>query len=153
MSETNWPNLKAIREELRMSQSELAALLGISPRTIQSCEQGWRRLGCSIEKNLLLVLLVHRHGEHLVEKHCWDVMQCSQQQRDSCLTYRSRQGCLCWFLTGNKCTGKLMNNWDDKKVLCRKCKFFRELLPDCSDDTQSSETRLPLPSANAPAFP
>lgn len=37
------PEPQAIRERMRLSQAEFAALLGISPRTLQNWEQGHRR--------------------------------------------------------------------------------------------------------------
>ena len=39
----HWPDAKAVREKLALSQSEFAALIGISPRTLQNWEQGHRR--------------------------------------------------------------------------------------------------------------
>jgi putative transcriptional regulator len=38
-----WPDSKAVREKLGLSQNEFAALIGISPRTLQNWEQGHRR--------------------------------------------------------------------------------------------------------------
>ena len=131
MEESSWPDVKAIREELGMSQSELARLLGVSPRVIQSCEQGWRGQSCAIEKALLLALMAHRHGKELAKTNCWDTMHCSKAQRDECLTYRSRLGSLCWYLPGNKCAGEDHDNWLEKKKVCVKCRFFQKLLPDC----------------------
>ena len=39
----NWPDAKAVREKLGLSQSQFAALIGISHRTLQNWEQGHRR--------------------------------------------------------------------------------------------------------------
>lgn len=39
----NWPDAKAVREKLGLSQNQFAALIGISPRTLQNWEQGHRR--------------------------------------------------------------------------------------------------------------
>ncbi|MFN0128750.1 MAG: helix-turn-helix domain-containing protein [Verrucomicrobiales bacterium] len=38
-----WPDAKAVREKLGLSQLQFAALIGISPRTLQNWEQGHRR--------------------------------------------------------------------------------------------------------------
>ena len=38
-----WPDAKAVREKLGLSQTQFAALIGISPRTLQNWEQGHRR--------------------------------------------------------------------------------------------------------------
>lgn len=37
------PDAKTVREKLGLSQSQFAALIGISPRTLQNWEQGHRR--------------------------------------------------------------------------------------------------------------
>lgn len=130
MATASWPNIKAIREEMHLSQTEVASLLGCSVRMIQSVEQGWRHPSGSLEKHILLALIVHRHGRANAELRCWDVMGCSPEQHENCLTYRSGQGSLCWFLVGNKCTDQRMSNWAEKKEICRNCKFFQKLLPD-----------------------
>ena len=36
------PEIKAVREKLHLSQSEFAAMIGVSPRTLQNWEQGRR---------------------------------------------------------------------------------------------------------------
>ena len=38
-----WPDAKAVREKLGLTQSQFAALIGLSPRTLQTWEQGHRR--------------------------------------------------------------------------------------------------------------
>ena len=38
-----WPDAKSVREKLNLSQVQFAALIGISPRTLQNWEQGHRR--------------------------------------------------------------------------------------------------------------
>ncbi len=37
------PDAKSVREKLGLSQNQFAALMGISPRTLQNWEQGHRR--------------------------------------------------------------------------------------------------------------
>jgi putative transcriptional regulator len=38
-----WPDAKTVRAKLGLSQNQFAALIGISPRTLQNWEQGHRR--------------------------------------------------------------------------------------------------------------
>ena len=38
-----WPDAKTVRDKLGLSQIQFAALIGISPRTLQNWEQGHRR--------------------------------------------------------------------------------------------------------------
>ncbi len=121
-------DLKAVRAEMGVSQAELATLAGVSPRTIQSCEQGWRKPSSALEKSILLLLIAWRQGESFGSQLCWEATDCPPQTRDGCLAYRSRQGHLCWFLTGNMCKGMRLYRWADKKALCGECGFFRTLL-------------------------
>jgi putative transcriptional regulator len=37
-----WPDARAVREKLGLSQTQFATLIGISPRTLQNWEQGHR---------------------------------------------------------------------------------------------------------------
>jgi len=123
-------DLKAVREELGMSQTELAEMLCVSPRTVQSCEQGWRNPSPGVERAALLLLLAHRHGGNLRQHECWQLLKCSEEKRSTCLVFQSRQGHLCWLLTGNRCQGKPLRTWSDKKSTCFTCDFFLELLPE-----------------------
>ena len=121
-------DLTAVREELRLSQSELAALLGVSPRTIQSNEQGWRKPSSALEKSILLLLIASRQGEDFTSHTCYNTLDCGPETCDQCLIHRSRQGHLCWLLTGNMCKGRRLYNWQDKKQVCGECLFLQTLL-------------------------
>ena len=123
-------DLKVIRKELGMSQAELADMIGVSLRTVQSCEQGWRNPGPAVEKAAILLLLAKRHGAEFGMRVCWDTVNCPGEDRMGCLVYQSRQGHLCWLLSGNICQGKRMRTWQDKKAICTDCSFFRQLLPE-----------------------
>jgi DNA-binding transcriptional regulator YiaG len=45
-----------IRQGLAKTQAELARLLCVSPRAVQSYEQGWRDIPAGIERQLLFIL-------------------------------------------------------------------------------------------------
>ena len=60
----HWPDAKAVREKLALSQSEFAALLGISPRTLQNWEQGHRRPEGAARA---LLRIAERHPEAVLE--------------------------------------------------------------------------------------
>jgi len=121
-------DLRAIREEVGLSQSDFATLLGISPRTIQSCEQKWRTPSCALEKSALLLLIAHRNGRDFGTLKCWQTVHCPTDRRQGCVAYWSRQGHLCWFMTGTICKGVHLKTWPDKMVLCQECPFFEQLL-------------------------
>jgi len=121
-------NVKRVREELAVSQAELADLLGVSARAVQSCEQGWRRPGPALEKSLLLLLLAARNGPHFGESACWQASKSPHAACDQCFVRRSRQGHLCWLLSGNVCGGRRLRSWSDKKTMCGECGFMGRLL-------------------------
>ncbi len=121
-------DIKAVREELDLSQSEFADLLGVSHRTIQSCEQEWRKPSASLERATLLLLMAHRNGKSFGKTVCWKETDCLRERRDNCMAYLARQGHLCWLLTGTLCQGIRLRNWPDKLALCLKCDFFHQLL-------------------------
>ncbi len=70
--EVESPNVKRIRERFELSQSEFAALLGISVKTLQNWEQG-RRNPHGAARVLLQVAAKHPDA-------IWDVVQPSIQQ-------------------------------------------------------------------------
>ena len=120
-------DIKAIREELGLSQSEIASLIGVSIRTIQACEQGWRKPSASLERIVLLLLMATRQSDEVLELKCWEDQVCATESCDTCVVKRSRQGQLCWFLTGNNCQGRSLKDWREKRAICSDCKFFRKL--------------------------
>jgi DNA-binding XRE family transcriptional regulator len=121
-------DVKALRSELGLSQTEFAALLAVSPRTIQSTEQGWRRLSSSVERMALLLAIAHRHGAGFGRLACWKTKHCAPECREACPAYWSRQGHLCWFMTGTVCGGRRLRSWEDKKLACARCAFFLQLV-------------------------
>jgi putative transcriptional regulator len=61
------PDVKQIRERYQLSQSEFAALLGISVKTLQNWEQGRRTLHGAAR---VLLQVADKHPEAI-----WDVVQ------------------------------------------------------------------------------
>jgi DNA-binding XRE family transcriptional regulator len=122
-------DLRTIREELGLTQSAFATLLGYSIRTVQSCEQGWRHPSPALEKTALMLYFAREQGQNFGKLACWDVIKCPPQNRDECIAFRTGQGHLCWFLTGNlSCAQKPLHDWGEKKRICFRCSFFRTLL-------------------------
>lgn len=120
--------VREIRAELGLSQSELAGMVGIGLRAIQSYEQEWRRPSEMVERMLLLLLIGHRNGSDLSNRLCWEQRHCPDCARSGCVAYVTRQGHLCWLLTGTMCEGPRRKSWDDKIGTCRDCSFFHRLL-------------------------
>ena len=121
-------DVAGIRRELGLSQSELAGLLGMSSRAVQSYEQGWRRPSPAVQRLLLLLLIAERRGESFPTHCCWKVTDCPAEVVERCVAYRSRQGHLCWFLTGTLCAGQPTKTWVEKWRTCRRCPFMGQLL-------------------------
>ncbi len=67
------PDVKSIRERFQLSQSEFAALLGISIKTLQNWEQG-RRTPRGTARILLQVAAKHPEA-------VWDVVQPAMQSQ------------------------------------------------------------------------
>jgi DNA-binding XRE family transcriptional regulator len=122
------PNVRSIREELGLSQSKLAALVGVSVRAIQSYEQEWRKPSEMVERQLVLLLIAHRNGSELARARCWEQKECLPTVRERCIAYLTRQGHLCWFLTGTICEGQRQKSWTDKQRMCLGCSFMQSML-------------------------
>lgn len=58
------PDVRAVRERYRLSQSKFAALMGISPATLRNWEQGRRKPEGSAR---ILLRIVARHPEAVLD--------------------------------------------------------------------------------------
>jgi hypothetical protein len=134
-----------------LSQSELAGLVGISSRAIQSYEQAWRQPSELVERMLLLLVVAHRNGARLSQCRCWEQTTCSPGVRKGCIAYVARQGHLCWFLTGTMCKGQRQESWSDKLRLCLDCGFMQALLRPVKAKTHAlAASSLKVGSARVP---
>jgi len=117
-----------IRQNLGKTQKELASLLCISLKAIQSFEQGWRKIPPNIERQILLYLFWETSRDKVL-KPCWQRTNCPSDWRDSCAAWQHKAGHLCWFMNGTFCQGNYQDDWGEKLSLCRKCEIFKELIP------------------------
>ena len=101
----------------------MAELLGTSLKTIQSFEQGWRKVPVHIERQILFLLNMKK-GKADNLRPCWEIQNCSEQARQSCPAWEFNAGDLCWFINGTICLGKPQNSWSHKMKVCRKCSVF-----------------------------
>ena len=62
MAAVDITSLRSVREALSKSQSDLAVLLGVSVRAVQSYEQGWRHTPLDVQKLALLLLYLQRRN-------------------------------------------------------------------------------------------
>ena len=116
-----------IRRFLGRSQAQLARLLGISPRAVQSFEEGWRRIPAHAERQLLFLLYM-KQSPMIGKEPCWETKKCDPEIREICPAWEFRAGNLCWFVNGTICEGKVQENWKKKMQLCRQCEVFGSLV-------------------------
>jgi len=117
-----------IRRYLGKTQEEMATLLGVSAKAIQSFEQGWRKVPAYTERQLLFLVYLKRPPAESATP-CWAKRQCAPEVRRNCVAWELRAGNLCWFVNGTACEGKVQDNWKEKMCLCRQCEVFRSLVP------------------------
>ena len=118
----------SIRRFLGKTQVQLAQLLGVSPKAIQSFEQGWRNVPIYTERQLLF-LLFQKKTEGVRNRACWVTRKCPIETRRGCPAWQFKVGNMCWFINGTICHGKVQKNWQKKINLCRRCEVFKTLLP------------------------
>ena len=116
-----------IRRQLGKTQTEMAQLLGVSRKAIQSFEQGWRNIPVHVERQALFLLTMKRTHDK-GKRSCWEVQECPLEIRRNCPAWEFQSGHLCWFINGTICQGEVQETWHDKMKMCRKCKVFRSTL-------------------------
>lgn len=115
-----------IRHHLEKSQSQLARLLGTSPKTIQSFEQGWRNIPLHTERQLLFLLALKRsRGKR--NQSCWLIQNCPTKIKQDCPAWEFQAGQFCWFINGTICQGKLQETWRTKMKICGRCEVFQSM--------------------------
>ena len=117
-----------IRHFLVKTQNQMAELLCVSDKAVQSYEQGWRNIPVSIEKQMLLYISIKRGVDRNV-KPCWEVKDCPPEWRVKCIVWELKAMHFCWFINGTYCQGKTQN-WEDKIKICRECEVYKEMLSD-----------------------
>ena len=117
-----------IRHYLGKTQNQLSIMLCISPKTLQSFEQGWRKVPPSVERQLLFLISLKRTLNKSI-KPCWEIRNCPAEWKENCTAWEFKAGYLCWFINGTFCQGRVHESWDKKMTLCRQCDVFRLMLP------------------------
>ena len=120
--------LSTARQYLGKTQSQMAQLLGVSLKAIQSFEQGWRNIPVHIERQVLF-LLASKKPPPQKERPCWVIRKCLMEIRQNCPAWEFQVGNLCWFINGTICQGRTQESWQKKMKICRRCKVFQTMVP------------------------
>lgn len=117
----------SIRKRLNKTQKQTAELLGCSVKAVHSYEQGWRPVPPHIERQVMfLACKITDNKKNL--RPCWEVMQCSLEEREQCPAWEFQAGTLCWFINGTICRGEVQKAWKDKIQICRSCEVLASRL-------------------------
>jgi len=117
-----------IRRHLGKTQNQMAQILGVSAKAVQSFEQGWRNIPVHIERQVLLILALKYHASKK-SKPCWLTRRCPAERTRDCPAWQFDAGHLCWFINGTICEGTPQGSWKKKMKICRDCEVYRSILP------------------------
>jgi DNA-binding XRE family transcriptional regulator len=117
---------KRLRKKLGKNQRQMAELLAVSLKAVQSYEQGWRTVPSAIARQVYF--LVSRLGED--RRPCWDITGCPEARKVNCPAWEFRCGEICWFINGTICDGTARKTWDEKMLVCRDCAMFVACVAD-----------------------
>src|SRR4030043_832051 len=117
-----------IRRSLGKTQNQLSQLLCVSPKAIQSFEQGWRKIPASAERQLLMLLSLAKGREEKI-RHSWEIKKCPPEWKDKCIVWEYKVDKYCWFFNGTCCQGVNHKRWEKKIALCWQCEVFHQAFP------------------------
>jgi DNA-binding XRE family transcriptional regulator len=121
MARCSFCSLKKIRTLLDKTQNELALLLGISVRAVQSYEQGWRKVPSHILRSMAMLLFLNWRKSQTWISPCWDVKSCPADVREKCAAWNLRAGDICWLVNGTRCGETCDRSWEEKAARCAQC--------------------------------
>ena len=116
---------RVVRKSLGLTQKEMAEVLGVSKKTIESYEQRWRATPVNVERLALLYLGCFRLAEKGKKVECWKMTKCPKERREQCVVWQVKRGDLCWMFGGTMCEGTQGNDWRAKFETCTRCKVLR----------------------------
>ena len=116
-----------IRQYLGKTQRELARILCVSTKAVQSFEEGWRNIPVYAERQLLLLMSLKNVADS-DSVPCWEATSCPPDSRGNCIAWELQAGNFCWVINGTFCQGQIQDNWDAKMKVCRECDVFPAML-------------------------
>jgi len=133
----NKKEFSKIRSHLGKTQKQMAQLLGVSLKAIQSFEEGWRKIPVHNERQTFLLLALKKDILS-VASPCWSVKKCPRECKQKCPAWEFNAGRICWFINGTICQGKAQISWTKKMQLCRKCGVFKSVLSSVAPQKRQS---------------
>jgi DNA-binding XRE family transcriptional regulator len=125
---------RTVRHRLDCSQTELASMLGISGKAVESYEQGWRHTPDRVLLQLLNLLAIHREQTHTLPP-CWEQVQCPPALGAACRSRTLGNGRFCWQIGSPTCR-KIRMDEDQGLDACLTCPVVLHLLhPPPADGT------------------
>ena len=97
--------LSRIRRHSGKTQTQMAQLLGVSPKAIQSFEQDWRNIPVHTERQVFLLVVLKNEALTKKNKPCWTIRKCAVELKQNCPAWEFEAGHLCWFINGTICQG------------------------------------------------
>jgi transcriptional regulator with XRE-family HTH domain len=125
------PAFARVRSLVGKSQRDIAAMLGVSLKAVESYEQGWRAVPANVERILYFILFKLREEDIFAEPDCWVTRSCPEQTRSACLAWIAKEGRYCWFFTGRLCAAARGDSAAGKggaSEFCYDCAVFTRLL-------------------------
>ena len=92
-----------LRSMLGKSRKELAVMLGVSAKAVESYEQGWRRIPVQTARMVYFLLFTLKSRRLTDASPCWQQRSCSHAARSDCPAWEAQEGIICWFITGKLC--------------------------------------------------
>jgi len=119
-----------IRSRLNRSQREIADILGLSLKAVESYEQGWRKIPANVER--ILWFLYFKLNEKAIAKEapCWERTDCPDERSGNCVARLAGEGRFCWFFTGKLCDTAR----EEKGDSCYTCDVFTKLVHTIEGD-------------------
>jgi putative transcriptional regulator len=130
-----------IRLYLGKTQGQMAQLLGVSLKAVQSFEQGWRKVPTHIERQALFLLAIKKCPPKKA-KPCWEIQKCSVETKRNCPAWEFRAGHLCWFINGTICNGDIQESWRQKMKICQQCAVFQAMFFPISTMPEGSVSKV-----------
>ncbi|MFZ4618207.1 MAG: helix-turn-helix domain-containing protein [Rectinemataceae bacterium] len=108
------------------SQKDLAGMLGVSRKAVESYEQGWRQVPPVTERMLYYIAFKLRISRLEDQPPCWKARNCPEATKSDCPAWKSRDGHFCWFITGRLCAAARHSAEPDR--YCFGCPVFTDEL-------------------------